>query len=98
MAWAPAEALAESWVVEWNGEVEAQRGHGDVDAEAEAYAHGDLFLESVPSELAVGVEGGGVDDPDVSYVGEEGALEDACDGEALLEVDDELEVADAFEA
>ena len=40
----------------------------------------------------------GIEKPDVAYVGEEGALEDAYDRKAPFEVEDKLQVTHALEA
>ena len=85
MGWAPAFGDIESRVVEWYGEVESEGGHGDVDAKSKTDAYGYFLEEGIPFEFAVRVQVVvGVDEPDVAQVGEECALEDACDGESLF--------------
>ena len=85
-----------SRVVERQTEVETQGGNGYVEADTQADTDSDIAKEPIQLDFTARILFGGIEEPHITNIGKEGTLKDAEKGEAFFEIEDKLEIADAF--
>ena len=93
----PGASLFALWIIELRPDVEAQDEVIKVPTQAQPRRQGDLLVEAIPLEVALGLILVGAHRPDVARVSEERQLQGAKDLHPILGVELELDIPDLVE-